>query len=1540
MMLKKSTMRGLWLGCCLIALNAATSPLTASGQSNANYTAVPPFLGNAVPPNILFIVDLSEAMLPAAYGSYPLSYDPASGVVYASNYNGTGFTVTDPNDTFVANNTYFGIFDSLGCYTATNSQFASRTPKSLVTDSCANTQWDGNFLNWLAMRKIDLAKKVLIGGRTVSASNTDGTANSLLGEPKTGQAGSTNTCNSTSKSCYRYVKFVPSSLLAGRAPSSLAADTASFSAGSEAPGTISALSASVTGVGTRFITQFQAGDSFKAGAVTKTVQSVTDDTHLTLTSAFVSNLATGTVYYGPGRYIGSGEGNLYVNDDATADPFCNGCKYPIQVDLTTESTEYRQAQSLGLLQNMSTANKRVGVMFTNSSNGVAATVFRPFDGNFNASAITGIRNQPLSSYAALAEGTYEGFCYYRNSQGPCFNNNPADFSSSVGAQGDPYYFTSMKQFVSCCKSFIVMISSGQPSQDANNNPTPAPFGNLFSGSDTIGLSSSRLDDVALYGQTHDIRDQPTGTLGALSGTQNVTFYAVNAMGGAAGAGVLASAAKFGGFIDQDRNGLPNATGQSCTYPASSPLGSGIGTSSPEWDVDQDCVPDTYFDASGGSDLEAQINNAIVSILKRAASGTSSSVLASSTTGEGAMYQAYFFPAVSKVVGTSESTVTWTGYLQGLFVDKFGNLREDYSGPGCTGPPDGKLVLNHDCIVKIRLDPASNAVLVDRYKDDNADGVADTSIPFQTVTLREIQPIWEAGARLALLDPGDTCPADTGGVTCRRLLTWVDLNNDGLVGANEQTEFTANTAADVAKFCPYLGNVKTSDGLGNNPSGTMCSLTTVANQAASQSAAADIINFIRGRQNANLRDRQLPLKDDSGAQTTKVWKLGDIISSTPVVVGAPRERYDVLYGDATYSAFFRRYKDRRQVSYVGANDGMLHAFNAGFYTPGDDSSTADVVEHVRFTTTPKQPGTSTNCDTLPCDGSVAPYAYRSNNPKLGAELWGFIPQDLLPHLQWLTNADYAHVYYVDLKPKITDARIFAADADHPGGWGTILIGGFRMGGSCRNCQSEGLPFTVAAPFGEFVGGVYVGQKSRVFLSSYFVLDITNPEKDPVLLWTFRDMDLGFTTSVPAVVRVNPVGDAKTSSANEKWYAVFGTGPTGYQGVADQSAKLFVIDLKLGPTYSAVNQSTGTVNGHTCSVLQPCIAVGGGAGGQVKIFDTGQQISFVGDVASVDMDLDFKVDVIYAGSVICNGVVSAMNCNASTAPTWKGALYRLTTNSGNPDPSTWGVSNAPTKLISAFASCTTSSCSIGPITAVPAMTTDPDNNLWLFAGTGRFYSTDDASNTDLQYYFGIKDSFMTQGAPAQTSERNNLFDVSNVTICTSCASSANVSYGTGSYSKGFDSGANNLVGNVQNVDGWFTSLPTAGERSLSSTVVLGGSLFFTTAVPSTDMCAGSGTGYVYGLYYLTGTAYTASAMGVTTIGVNTIGSRAMSLGTGLPSNMALQIGAAGTGQAGATTGVGCTGRLTGFIQSSTGAVQQLCSPGSSQPVWSRMLSWRDM
>ena len=57
------------------------------------------------------------------------------------------------------------------------------------------------------------------------------------------------------------------------------------------------------------------------------------------------------------------------------------------------------------------------------------------------------------------------------------------------------------------------------------------------------------------------------------------------------------------------------------------------------------------------------------------------------------------------------------------------------------------------------------------------------------------------------------------------------------------------------------------------------------------------------------------------------------------------------------------------------------------------------------------------------------------------------------------------------------------------------------------------------------------------------------------------------------------------------------------------------------------------------------------------------------------------------------------------------------------------------------------------------------------------------------------------------------------------------------------------------------------------------------------------------------------------------------------MSVQIGAQGTGAAGTSSNSGSIGRVTGFIESSSGVLSQLgIKPALS--LWSRMLSWRDL
>jgi len=145
---------------------------------------------------------------------------------------------------------------------------------------------------------------------------------------------------------------------------------------------------------------------------------------------------------------------------------------------------------------------------------------------------------------------------------------------------------------------------------------------------------------------------------------------------------------------------------------------------------------------------------------------------------------------------------------------------------------------------------------------------------------------------------------------------------------------------------------------------------------SESEAWDIINFLRGSstfEGDKYRDR--------GG-----WKLGDIIYSTPISVGAPK----LYYTENGYQSFKETNKNRQGMVYVGSNDGMLHAF-------------------------------------LQSDGS---------------EAWAFIPENIQSNLSSLTQED-CHNYFVDLSPVATDIY-------DGGSWKTVLLGGNRLGGDEYFC----------------------------------------------------------------------------------------------------------------------------------------------------------------------------------------------------------------------------------------------------------------------------------------------------------------------------------------------------------------------------------------------------------------------------------------------------------------------------------------------------------
>ena len=167
---------------------------------------------------------------------------------------------------------------------------------------------------------------------------------------------------------------------------------------------------------------------------------------------------------------------------------------------------------------------------------------------------------------------------------------------------------------------------------------------------------------------------------------------------------------------------------------------------------------------------------------------------------------------------------------------------------------------------------------------------------------------------------------------------------------------------------------------------------------------------------------------------------------------------------------------------------------------------------------------------------------------------------------------------------------------------------------------------------------------------------------------------------------------------------------------------------------------------------------------------------------------------------------------------------------------------------------------------SVTTDDAANVWVFVGSGRYYSKSDKTDTSIQYFVGMKDSVLNAGCNQSSGITNcmdsDLVDVSNATVCVVGVGDCGLASGTNQVSG--VTGATTFtgpIGLVQSKDGWVTRLvepanpPTKpapygiGERAVSSPTVFGGVVFSPTFIPTNDICVSSGTSRLWALFYKT-------------------------------------------------------------------------------------------
>jgi type IV pilus assembly protein PilY1 len=901
-----------------------------------------------------------------------------------------------------------------------------------------------------------------------------------------------------------------------------------------------------------------------------------------------------------------------------------------------------------------------------------------------------------------------------------------------------------------------------------------------------GSDGQYVDGVSYYAHVTDLRSTTYGN--DLTGTQNITFYAVYAFGDETGTKTLQSMAKYGGF--ESKNGDDKGTAPN-KYPSPDQAS--------EWDKDGNSVPDTYFKANDGTVLESNIAAAMSSILAKVASGTAASILSNSEGSGANLLQAVFYPNKIFSPPTTNDTATsadWIGEMQNLwyYVDPFianSTVREDTDFSSTT--PNHVLNLKNDYAARFFFTESETKVELKR--DTNGDGLGDSLI-----TASEdpdlVKSLWRAGRQLWARSADD-----------RRIHTSVD----------GYSLLTPTTTVKGGFYAPSTGDT--------NVTGLKSYL-----QAADATAAKQIIDYIRGT-DQTYRPRRVSLLQ-GGSTVTNEWKLGDIVASTPRLQSTNRlNAYNLEspagYADKSYNAFVTssNYKNRGMV-YVGANDGMLHAFKLGKLTVRGVTDVTGVT----------------------ISGDIKATLTGEN---LGEEQWAYVPRSALPYLKYFTDAqNYKHLYYVDGPTVLADVAIanptyFNADGTTASctgeysicdngktdnktrgtNWKTVLIGSMGLGGASKLKSSTCIPnlsgTCVKTPI--FDPTDTATTKTRgVGYSSYFALDISGQYFDssgtlvnqPTLKWEFPpadaagDIGLGYATSGAAIVRV---GD---KTKNGKWFAVFASGPTGpidtgmhrFMGRSDQNLKIFVVDL-----------------GATGTLVKNTAAAGAPPNGNYWVIDTLIPRAFAGNIVSSVIDTDRwdkSADGNYQDDALYIGYTNSKTVSGVEEWTDGGVIRLLTKEDAN--PANWSFS----KVIEG----------VGPVTSGITKLQDRKNKkLWLYFGTGRFFFSGDDS-TNARYIMGVQDLCYTA-----SNKMNKICTVTDAPVLGISDT---------------DLKQQNTIGAMGSEKGWKIQLDpeassTGAERTITDPVALtNGLVLFTTFKPTANVCEFGGSSYVWGVNYSSG------------------------------------------------------------------------------------------
>ncbi|MBK7492089.1 MAG: pilus assembly protein PilC [Nitrosomonas sp.] len=321
---------------------------------------------------------------------------------------------------------------------------------------------------------------------------------------------------------------------------------------------------------------------------------------------------------------------------------------------------------------------------------------------------------------------------------------------------------------------------------------------------------------------------------------------------------------------------------------------------------------------------------------------------------------------------------------------------------------------------------------------------------------------------------------------------IPISSAGVLGTPEwnagDVSLASRTIIPTSRVIITKGS---SDGVSFEYSNLTTAQKTALNKNASgttDNCGPERVSFLRGdsvRESASGTFTCASSTSVNNFRVRPTSKLGDIVNSGPLYVGKPIAGYSDV-DHPGYASFRNSYKDRTPMIYVGANDGMLHGFNA-------------------------------------CIAGVTAGCAAGDS---GKELLVYVPSAVYDNLSRLTDKDYVanHRYFVDGSPMTGDVYSSATSS-----WRSILVGGLNGGGQGYYALDITNPADASKAAPTF---------TAANAANLLLWEFTNAD----------DSDMGYSHNLPQVNSFTGQATQIVKMENNQWAVIIGNGYNSAGGKA--------------------------------------------------------------------------------------------------------------------------------------------------------------------------------------------------------------------------------------------------------------------------------------------------------------------------------------------------------------------------------------------------------